>query len=114
MHRAHLTVALWYLLRHPADEATRRVREGIQRYNLAKGIPVAENGGYHETLTLFWVRVIRNYLARSDASEPIESLAQGLLEAAGDKDLPLEHYSRARLFSAEARAGWVEPDLKAL
>ena len=27
-HRAHLTVALWYLRRHPRAEATRRIRGG--------------------------------------------------------------------------------------
>ena len=26
-----------------------------------------------------------------------------------DKDLPLKYYSRERLFSDEARAGWIEP-----
>ena len=32
---AHLTVALWYLLRHDHEEATALIRAGIQRYNAA-------------------------------------------------------------------------------
>ena len=32
----------------------------------------------------------------------------------GDKAWPLTHWSRERLFSVEARRGWVDPDLKPL
>jgi hypothetical protein len=113
-HRAHLSVALSYLTRHSPEEATRRIREAIQRYNRAHGIAAAPEGGYHETLTLFWIHVVREHISRSAPGEPIERIWRTLLEFAGDKSLPFEHYTRERLFSAEARAGWVEPDLKPL
>jgi hypothetical protein len=32
----------------------------------------------------------------------------------GRREWPLRFYSRERLFSVEARLGWVEPDLEAL
>ena len=35
-HTRHLVMALWYLRRHRREEATRLIREGIQRYNQAK------------------------------------------------------------------------------
>jgi hypothetical protein len=41
-------------------------------------------------------------------------LVRELIERIGDRRLPLRYYSRERLFSAEARLGWVEPDLLAL
>ena len=41
------------------------------------------------------------------------SLANDLADSA-DSRLPLEYYTRELLFSAEARAAWVEPDLKSL
>ena len=44
----------------------------------------------------------------------MEELVDGLLAACGDKGLPLEYYSRERLLSWDARATWVEPDLKPL
>jgi hypothetical protein len=34
--------------------------------------------------------------------------------ALADKELPLQYYSRERLFSDEARAAWVEPDRQPL
>ena len=112
-HGAHLTVACWYLLHHTLIEATRLIRDGIKRYNNAKGIVTTATSGYHETMTLFWIHMVDGYLrdARPCASV---ALFNELLARCGDKGLPLEYYSRERLMSVEARARWVEPDLKPL
>lgn len=113
-HAAHLTVALWHLLQYDWPEAVRRVRRGIKRYNAAHGVAATPTGGYHETLTLFWLRRVRAFLegGRNEARSLV-SLANELA-ATADKSLPLEYYTRGRLFSPEARAAWVEPDLKPL
>ena len=113
-HAAHLTVALWHLLQYDWPEAVARVRRGIKRYNAAHGVRQTPTGGYHETLTLFWMRRVRAFLedGRNEARS-LFALANDLA-ASADASLPLEHYTRARLFSPEARARWVEPDLKPL
>ena len=113
-HAAHLTVALWHLLQFDWPEAVARVRARIKRYNAAHGIHPTPTGGYHETLTIFWLRVVRTYLeAERNEARALVHLANELA-ATHDKGLPLSHYTRERLFSPEARAGWVEPDLKPL
>ncbi|HEX8282043.1 MAG TPA: hypothetical protein VF588_01755 [Pyrinomonadaceae bacterium] len=113
-HAAHLTVALWYLLEFDWPEATARVRGGIRRYNAAHAVPTTPTGGYHETLTIFWLRVVRSFLeAERNEGRSLVSLANELV-ADADAGLPLRHYTRARLFSTEARVAWVEPDLKPL
>lgn len=113
-HAAHLTVALWHLLQFDWPEAVARVRHGIKRYNAAHGIRATPTGGYHETLTLFWLRAVRAFLeAERNEARALVHLANELAVTA-DKSLPLKHYTRERLFSPEARAGWVEPDLKPL
>lgn len=113
-HAAHLTVALWYLLHHDFDDAVPLVRDRIKRYNLAHGVRPTREGGYHETLTLFWLRVVRRFLdANYKEACSLLTLANELVESA-DRNLPLEYYSRERLFSWEARAAWAEPDLKSL
>ena len=113
-HAAHLTVALWYLLHHEWPEAVSLVREGIQRYNHAHGVPTTRERGYHETLTIFWMRHVRAFLADSfNEGRSLVRLANELIEGA-DKHLPLRHYTRELLFSWEARLGWVEPDLEPL
>lgn len=113
-HHAHLVVALWYLVRHDEAEATKLIRARIQRYNKAWGVETTETGGYHETITLFYVRMIRRFLSDANPDCTLVMLANSLVRACGDKNLPLEYYSRERLMSREARTRWLEPDLKAL
>ena len=113
-HAAHLTVALWHLLQYDWPEAVERVRLRIQRYNAAHGIRTTPTGGYHETLTLFWMRRVRAFLEEGrNEARSLVALANNLAGSA-DRNLPLTYYTRERLFSTEARAAWVEPDLKRL
>jgi hypothetical protein len=113
-HEAHLTVALWYLFYDSEQEAINAVRNGIKRYNSVQGIETAKDGGYHETLTLFWVRTIRRYLADESRNRSMVNLANGLIAKYADRTLPFTYYTRDRLMSSEARINWVEPDLRSL
>lgn len=113
-HKAHLTVALWYLIRHDEQEAINRIRQGIQRYNAAMGIKTTAEGGYHETLTLFWVRMVSHYLLVTEEKSSILKMAIALSHTYNNKHSPLQYYSRNLLMSWEARTNWVEPDLKPL
>src|SRR5262245_46090885 len=109
-HEAHLTVALWYLRRHARDEATRLVREGIQRYNRGLG----NTTGYHETITLAWIAVIVRFLGEHDCGQAHSFLVDQLLEQCRARDYLGRDYSRDTLMSDEARQGWVQPDLRAI
>ncbi len=111
-HPAHLTVAMWYLMQRSEIEATTLIRNGILRYNGANGIKTTANSGYHETITLFWTRLVAKYLSGADAGKSIVELANGVIRVFGNKDIPFEYYSRDRLLSLGARMRWVEPDLK--
>lgn len=113
-HEAHLTVALWYLFYDKEQAAINALRNGIKRYNSAQGIETTKDGGYHETLTLFWVRIIRRYLAQESRNRSMVSLANGLIAKYADRTLPFSYYTRDRLMSWEARINWVEPDLRAI
>jgi hypothetical protein len=113
-HRAHLVVALWYLLHHGPDEAGERVRAGIQRLNAANGVPQTPARGYHETITRFYLWAVARHLRDAPPGSSVTDLANTLVATWGDKNRPLEYYSRDRLFSWKARTGWVEPDLKEL
>lgn len=113
-HRAHLTIGVWYLAKYEKEHALNLICESIQKYNHAHGIVQTVDGGYHETITLFYIWLVSRYLKRaSDYS--IVDLTNGVLEAYGDhKHIPLEYYSKERLMSWRARTSWVEPDLKPL
>ncbi|NQE37732.1 hypothetical protein [Microcoleus asticus] len=121
-HEAHLTVALWYLFYDSEQEAINAIRNGIKLYNSVQGIETTKNSGYHETLTLFWVRIVRRYLADESHNRSIVHLANGLIakyadslrDSSASRTLPFRYYTRDRLMSWEARNSWVEPDLKPL
>lgn len=112
-HPAHLTVALWYLTHYSETEATNYIRNGIQKYNSAMGIKTTKDSGYHETLTIFWIRIVSQFLSTQSQRE-ILNLANKLIQNYANKNLPFEYYSHDLLMSWEARTNWVEPDLKQL
>lgn len=111
-HRAHLTVALWYARDHDLDSAVEKMRVGI--FNLLKsfGVDLTKEMPYHETLTVFWMRTVFDYLENSKERDLLRHLANSLIETCGDSGLPLKFYSREVLFSAEARAKYIEPNFK--
>ena len=113
-HRAHVTVAVHHLHRYGQEEGGRRVRDGILRLNAANGIVQTPTRGYHETITRVYLRVLGDFVARAPADADTASLANAAWRELGDPALPLRWYSRERLMSWEARAGWVEPDLAEL
>jgi hypothetical protein len=114
-HVAHLRVGLWHVRRFGADLAVDLLRERISRYNESVGTANTSSSGYHETLTVFYVKVIDAFVS-ADASpdQEADTLERRLLEAVGDRELPLRYYSRECLFSTEARRQWVAPDLQPL
>ncbi len=113
-HEAHLTVALWHLKNHTLAEATCMLRSGIITYNKATGGENSPTRGYHETITLLWIKIIYDYVIKNQ-DKNLQDLCNAFLSSAyADRTFPLQFYSHERLFSTEARAFWVEPDQKAL
>lgn len=112
-HPAHLQIGLWHVLRFSQDEAIIRLRSGIQALNESHGNANTNESGYHDTITRFWVLWILQFVAGVEATESIDALAASLITAA-PSNLPLQYYSRERLYSVAARLSWVEPDLKSL
>lgn len=107
-HRAHIGVAAVYLSRHPFDEALTRTRHHINLYNRTCGDP----DGYHETLTVLFLRRVAAELRHRGERSLAEVVND--LTAMCDMTWPLRHYSPELLWSAEAKAGCVEPDREPL
>src|SRR5688572_10852712 len=108
-HYQHLTVALWYVWRLSPDEASLKMTEGIRRLAETYG-----KMGYHKTITLFWLRIVANFVAKHRANGSLSDMANALIDRCSDKDLIGEFYSAELLATDKAKAEWVEPDLKAL
>jgi CDP-diacylglycerol--glycerol-3-phosphate 3-phosphatidyltransferase len=108
-HREHLRLA-WYLIRRSGgEEATRIVADGIRRFATRHG----QADKYHETLTLFWVRIVRHLIDRQPDIVAFEEFLAAFPQLL-DKALPSQHWSHETMQGQAARAHWVEPDLLAL
>ena len=113
-HRAHLTVATWRLAKHPVATATPLIRNGILKLNAALGIVSNADNGYHETLTRFYIGLITHHLRTVGENTSLVDAVNALLAQRGHPGLPEAYYRPEHLMSREARARWVEPDLKPL
>ena len=112
-HVAHLTVGLYYCFHHPFGVAKNLMSDGIYWLNDSHGTPNTETSGYHETLTVFWLRTVKEFLESCGNDESLAQIANALVAEVNDTKLPLNFYSRERLFSVKARLSYVEPNLKA-
>ena len=107
-HRAHLTVAMWYLTHHPEERACERMIRGIRRFNHSNGIRESRRGGYHETLTLFWLGLGRRMIDGHPERSPLQLVNRYL---SAPRETPYRCYSESLLWSCDARCHWVTPDL---
>ena len=109
-HRAHLKVAYLYLRQLPYAQALDKIRANIQRYNAATNTPETLERGYHETMTVAWLRLVEftlhEYGPAASADEFLEAQEQLL-----NRRALRFFYSRDRLISWQAKAEFVEPDL---
>ena len=82
--------------------------------NDSHGTVNSATSGYHETVTHAYVRLIAGLFADCSGQplpERISTLVNGPL---GERDALLRFYSRETLMSPQARAEWVEPDVRPL
>ena len=111
-HAAHFASALW-LLRHEPEPAE-RMPGLIRAYNQATGVENTDTAGYHETITQASLRAAAALLA-AHPDHPLHEVVDALMDGPlGRSDWLLAHWSRERLFSVEARRGWLDPDLEPL
>ena len=108
-HREHLHLAWESLRRLGEEEGAAKVADYLRHYAAAHGEPER----YNETMTRFWFRATAAATASSPAPEDFDAVLERHAHLL-DKGLPFRHWSRERLFSADARLAWVDPDLRPL
>lgn len=106
-HHAHLRLAYVFLATHGPGNAPLEFRKALLSYLAHHRIDPSK---YHETLTQAWLQAVWLFMQRAgETSGSDDFLAQA--ETLKDSRVMLTHYSSALLFSAEARRGFVPPDL---
>jgi hypothetical protein len=114
-HEAHLRVGAWHVHHHGAEEALALLRARIRRLNDSHGTVNSATSGYHETITAAYARLIADFLAAADPGAELEGRVAALLESPlAERAVLFRFWSRERLLSCEARAGWLAPNLAPL
>lgn len=108
-HRAHLAVGLSYARSMSFDEALDQLRNRISLYNQACGDP----SGYNETVTRLFLRKITSTCCRTEDIRPAHVIVEDLVSTCTVTWL-YRYYSKERIWSPEAKATWVAPDLQPL
>ena len=105
-HEAHVRLAYVYLVEGDVESAVQRMRAALLNFLEHNDIPRSK---FHETITRAWVLAVRHFMNKSTSASAADFMAKNpdLL----DSRIMLTHYSASVLFSADARAAFVEPDL---
>ncbi len=110
-HQAHLVVALWHLLEYKnLHSALCYLRSGIILHNYSAGIQNTDSSGYHETITVFWLKRIKDFID-NEPSKDFDTLVEKLLieHTFTQKEYILKFYAKEVLRSSEARCFYVLP-----
>ena len=110
-HEAHLAATSWLVVERPEIDLDSDLRGIISAYNEAVGGVNDATQGYHHTITCCFLAAVRDHVRETEGQGLAERVNALLLSERGRRDWPLRFYSHDRLFSVEARLGWVAPDL---
>jgi hypothetical protein len=113
VHRAHLKVAYLYLTRYPLAVAVQKMRSGIRVYNAAHNVPDEPTRGYHETMTVAWMRIIDVTVRIYGRANSADEFLNGQPQLWEKKNLRL-FYSPKLMMSPRAKQEFIEPDLAPL
>lgn len=113
-HEAHLMTGL-YLLAKYGNEALGEMRTRLLRYNESVGGVNDDHNGYHETMTVFWLWILREVFADENGvvhwnQDALDDLLFD--ENMAERNIWVEYYSKERMMSVEARRTFVEPDVQ--
>jgi hypothetical protein len=113
-HEAHLIAGLWHIAHFSFEEALPLMRENIKAYNVANGNQNTDTGGYHETITVFWLWLLNEFWKRKSSENlDFEQICYAFLRSKySSRNNALYFYTDKVLFSREARLNFVEPDIQ--
>jgi hypothetical protein len=98
---------MYYLYRFNFYETLCIMKARIIAYNEAVGGVNSPSEGYHETLTVYWLKVLNQFMSDKRTRSLYEICNSFLSSPYSNKELPFQHYGRERLMSVEARATWI-------
>jgi hypothetical protein len=113
-HAAHLLTGACYVHQMGREAALQKMRDRVRSYNESVGGKNTPTSGYHETITVMWIRLLDTLRREHPTMDRASFAALAVQRFAGRRDIFREHYDYDLPSSTEARLAWVEPNLKPL
>jgi hypothetical protein len=113
-HAAHLLTGACYVHSLGREAALGKMRSCVRRYNESVGGKNTETSGYHETITVMWIRLLDHLLRESANLSRAQFAALAVQRFGSRRDIFREYYDFDLPGSTEARLRWFEPNLKSL
>jgi len=113
-HSAHLLTGACYLHMLGEEPAIQRMRICIKRHNESVGTQNTDTGGYHETITITWIKLLNRLLRESGTMKRAAFARLAVERFSGDREIFRRYYAFDLVKSVEARRTWIPPDLHPL
>jgi hypothetical protein len=113
-HAAHILTGACYVHVLGQAAAIDRMRVCVKRYNVAVGGKNTETSGYHETITIAWIKLLDRLRRESGAIGRADFARVAVERFEGDRQIFERFYAFDLVQSAEARRRWVPPTLSPL
>lgn len=113
-HAAHLLTGACYVYTLGREAALAKMRCCVRQYNESVGGKNTETSGYHETITVMWIRLLDHLLRESVPMQRARFAALAVEQFGTQRDIFHEYYDFDLPGSTKARLQWVEPTLKPL
>jgi hypothetical protein len=96
------------------ESALAKMRKCVRKYNESVGGKNTDTSGYHETITVMWIRLLDELKRECAEMDRAPFAALAIERFAMRRDIFREYYDFDLVGSAEARLRWIEPTLKPL
>lgn len=109
-HREHIRMAFLYAAEHLFASAVNCMRVSLQAFNAAKHVSESLERGYHETITVAYMRLVADSRRRNGPFADSEAFCPRHPELL-DKRALRKFYSPERIMTWEAKRRFVAPDV---
>lgn len=113
-HAAHLLTGACYVHALGERGAADHMRDRVRRYNVATGGQNTDTTGYHETVTLAWIKLLARLLNDLEPMARAEFARIAVSRFEHERKIFDRYYDFDVVSSVEARRRWVPPTLQSL
>lgn len=113
-HAAHLLTGACYVHRMGREAALEKMRTCVRRYNESVGGKNTPTSGYHESITVMWIRLLDALRREHPEMDRASFAALAVQRYAARRDIFHQYYDFDLVGSTEARLRWIEPNLQPL